>query len=143
MSELALSGPSADGPKQLEYDADHPGGDRAEAPPGAAGQEDPRPTRKVPSTRECLEGLAQLPGLVALNLLKPAQANSIRGVYREILQHHEKCESRETHARQTNVDVLEAARKDPHLFNLLEPFLSDEQVAMVMQDAREGDGGET
>ena len=65
-----------------------------------------------------------LPGLVALGVLKPAQANAIRGTYREILQYHQGSRARAGREGLPTPDVLELARKDPHLLSMLEPILT-------------------
>jgi hypothetical protein len=87
-----------------------------------------------------LRAIAQVAGLVALGLLKPAQANAIRASYREILQHHRQSQAREDNQGLSNADVLRLMRDNPEILGLLEPLLTDEQVAMVM-GRRNGDGG--
>jgi hypothetical protein len=87
-----------------------------------------------------LRALAQLAGLVALGVLTPAQANSIRASYREILQFHLKSQSRDPKGL-SNADVLELMRKDPRILSMLEPILTEEQVAMVMKGAKGDRGG--
>ena len=93
----------------------------------------------IPDVEMCLRAMAQLAGLVALGILKPAQANSILAVYREILQHHQKSQTQARGAGLSDGDVLSMARKYSELLNLLEPFLTDEQIAMVMQHDEHGD----
>ena len=39
--------------------------------------------------------------------------------------------------------MLELARKDPHIFSMLEPILTDEQIKLAMTDAKDGGGGQT
>jgi len=143
MSTLAIPGPSNDEPKRLEHDGaqsdDRHGGEHQ----GAAGYGDGPFSREVPDADACLQAMAQLPGLVALNVLKPSQANAIRAAYRDILQHHQKNAPSDGEKRSTDVDVLELARKDPHIFSMLEPILTDEQIKLAMNDAKDGGRGQT
>lgn len=44
------------------------------------------PRSSIPSAADCLRALAVIPGLVALRVLQPAQANAIRNIYQTILQ---------------------------------------------------------
>jgi hypothetical protein len=46
--------------------------------------------RQVASAEDCLAALSRLPSLIVMGLLKPYQANAIRGVYAEILSHYER-----------------------------------------------------
>jgi hypothetical protein len=116
-------------------------------PPNGGGKghdtagEDPRPfeqppTNRIPSLAQCLETLAQLSGLVALGMLKPAQANHIRGNLREILQYHYRQLGGSGAAAVADHNVLELLRQSPELMNLMTPILTDAQVAMVMKHAR-------
>jgi len=143
MSTRAIPGPPNDEPKRLEHDGDQSDNHHDGAHHGAAGYGDGPSSRGIPDADACLIAMAQLPGLVALKVLKPAQANSIRAAYRDILQHHQKNAPRDGEKRSTDVDVLELARKDPHIFSLLEPILTDEQIKMAMHDAKDGGGGKT
>ena len=91
----------------------------------------------VPTTEDCLGALGQLPGLVALKLLKPSEANALRAVYHEILEHQRRTASHDAAGGLADRDVLDLAREDPRRFAMLEPLLSDEQIAMVAKDAAE------
>ena len=116
-------------------DDQSPGGDRDAGGSQQSRQGEPEKP-PIPSREDCLQAMAQLPGLVALGVLKPAQANSIRASYREILQYHEKTQSQRGQDGLSTSDVLELARKDPHIFSLLEPILSDRQIRAAMKDAK-------
>ncbi len=118
--------------------------------PGPAGEDSPQPKEKakgektrqtqsrgaspIPDTQECLRALAQLPGLIAIGILKPAQANAIRANYQEILKQHEKSQTRAGEAGLSNADVLELARQNPDILSMLEPILTQEQIALVLKD---------
>ena len=121
-----------DGPQEAdgEPDADQP-------------REEPRRRKRGPiaSMEDCLIALASLAGAVAMGLLKPAQANSIRASYTEILRYHQKNETRSDRNGMADADVMEIMRKDPHMFSMLEPFLTDEQIDLVMKNAKDGGHG--
>ena len=73
-----------------------------------------------------------------------AKAHHIVGhgtIYREILQHHRQSQARNDHQGLSNADVLRLVRGNPEVLSLLEPLLTDEQVAMVMGQTRGGDRG--
>jgi hypothetical protein len=91
---------------------------------------------ELPSEEACLRVMTQVAGLVAMGLLKPAQAQAIRASYRELLQYH-KTKAR-ANAASTNLDVMDLLRKSPEMLNLLEPLLTDEQIAKVMESAGSG-----
>lgn len=82
-----------------------------------------------------------MPGLIALGMLKPAQANAIRSSYQEILRYH-MAKARQEEKTLSDVDVLGLFHKNPEVFSLLEPLLTEEQVAMVMKRAGGADDGQ-
>jgi hypothetical protein len=142
MSNLMLPGPS--GSEADGADARDPHGDHDHDQRDPRGQDGGyrRGKSRIPKTDECLKALAQLPGLVAMKLLKPAEANAIRAAYREILQHYQKEHAREDRRRLSDADVLDLMRKDPKILGMLEPLLTDEQIAMVMNGAKDGPNAE-
>jgi hypothetical protein len=84
-----------------------------------------------------LNALAALAGLVAIGTIKPAKANAIRACYDSMLKGSQSNEQQSTAEVLSNAQLLEAMRLDPEVFNLLEPLLTDEQIALIMQG---GDG---
>jgi hypothetical protein len=130
MENALIPTPAGDDPQ--ETDPRKAGGDR-ENKAGPQGSEKTRRARpRVPSLEECLTAMHQLAGLVAMGLLKPAQANTIRASFREILQFHMRS-ARTAEQGISNADVMSVLRKNPGLVNLLAPILTDEQIAMVMK----------
>jgi hypothetical protein len=121
-----------DAERKNTSDDQNPSGDR-----NVGGDHQNRPGYRekpsIPTLEDCLRAMAQLAGLVAMGLLKSSEANAIRGAYREILQHH-KSEAKQSETSLSNADVMEVLRKDPQVLSLLEPLLTPEQVAMVMQN---------
>jgi hypothetical protein len=95
---------------------------------------------QIPSKQEILGKLAQMPGLVAIGILKPASANSMRGVYSELLRSL----TGGADARQAlaTSDVLAAAREHPELLKLLSPLLTDEQIELLMAETGEDELGQ-
>lgn len=132
MTKLITSEAGDDGPKEAdgEQDTDQP-------------QEEPRRRKRgtIASIEDCLIALASLAGAVAMGLLKPAQANSIRASYTEILRYHQKNETRSDRNGLADADVMEIMRKDPKMFSMMEPFLTDEQIDLVMKNAKDGGHG--
>lgn len=108
----------------------------------------PRPPRgkasgsAIPNAEDCLQALARMPGLVALGILKPAQASAIRGCYADILAYH-RGRAKEAEKGLSNDDVRGLLRENPELLSLLEPLLTSEQVEMLMKDAGDGGHGKT
>ena len=91
----------------------------------------------IPGEEECLAAIAQVGRLAAMGLLKPAQANAIRGSFREILLYHQK-KAKESEQGISNIDVLEVFQQDPKLLSLLEPLLSQEQIDMILKNSGGG-----
>jgi hypothetical protein len=90
------------------------------------------------SREECLAMLSQLPNLVLLKVLSPAQANSIRGVLHTILQTNHGSQPTGTTAA-ANDDLLRTLRERPELLQLIEPLLTDETFNMLMEMFKERD----
>lgn len=132
MTKMITFGAEDDGPQEADGapDADQP-------------REEPRRRKRgtIASREDCLSALTNLPGAVAMGLLKPAQANSMRASYTEILRYHQRNEIHSDRNGMADADVLEIMRKDPKMFSVLEPFLTDEQIDLVMKNAKEGGHG--
>lgn len=96
---------------------------------------------QVLDQQQCLIGLSQLPGMVAMGLIKPAQANSMRGALKDLLDHHREDRQPASGTVATD-DMIAAVRKDPALLRLFEPMLTDEQFDLVMQAVQEAPHGE-
>src|SRR5262245_19448915 len=76
----------------------------------------PRPVRSV---EDCLRALDQLPGMVAMGLLRPAQANAIRGVLRDMIQFQQRAAGNSAANMPLSDDLLQRLRKEPELMNLM------------------------
>jgi len=88
--------------------------------------------RRVRSIDECLELLDRLPGMVALGIISPAQANAIRGVIHEIIAQHRHAAASDASVVPLDGDLLARLREDPRLMNLLEPLLTTDQIATLL-----------
>ncbi len=114
-----------------------PGSRENERPYGANGR---RKDQHIPTVEECLAALMQLNAAVALGIFVPSQANAIRANYTEILRHHQKMSGNADRKGIATADVMELMRKDPKILSIVTPFLSDEQVAMIMKNSGRTDG---
>ncbi len=132
MSNLMIPGPGAEpekgGQDQAQNDAHGAGADRRHGQQQRTGKAD------IPSEDDCLRAIAQVARLAALGMFKPAVANTVRSAYRDILQHY-KGQVKEAEKNAASADVLEAVRNDPRMLSLLEPFLTQEQIDMIMKNA--------
>ena len=48
----------------------------------------PRQASSILAEDQCLAGMSRLPGMLALNIIKPDGSNAMLGAYRAILRHH-------------------------------------------------------
>jgi hypothetical protein len=97
----------------------------------------------VASEEECLAALSQLPGFVVMGLMTTSQANTLRATYNTILQYHQKRQAGGRGQSVDNAGLVDVLRKHPGLASALEPFLSDEQIAMLLKEAKDGNSHET
>ena len=93
----------------------------------------------APDSDACLDALGQLPGLIAMGLLTTAQANSIRSVYSTILQQHHRTPTGRDQAQLNDADVMAILRENPRMLTMLEPLLTDEQIAAIMEDLEDAE----
>ena len=75
-----------------------------------------------------------IPGLVAAGILTPQKASAMRAVYQTLLRNLD-----DTHgsasAEIPDENVLQILRKGPELLALIQPFLTPQQVAMIVENA--------
>lgn len=120
------SGPSQESPRQDQARQRH---------------EQPRGRSRAPhilSEEECLAALGQIPAALLCGLLTPAKANSMRAAYTSLLQHHQ--QRRRSGEERGGVDhdgLVEMLSRHPEYANLLEPFLSDDQIAAILAQVQE------
>jgi hypothetical protein len=99
----------------------------------------------IPDPNACLAALAQMPGMVAFKLITPAQSNAMRAPLEAILRQHNWTATRagQSEGRIANVDLMELARRNPEVLNMLAPVLTEEQITMVMKTTTDGSHGKT
>ena len=136
-SEVAAAGADA-------VRAGKSGNDRR-AEESSQGQNQGPGNSKVPTVSECLASLSQISGMVALKLITPAQANAMRGSLEAILRQHNRSGTRvgATEGNIQNMDLVDLAKRDPQVLNMLETILTDQQIAMVVKATKDGGCGKT
>ena len=82
---------------------------------------------------ECISALDRLPALVLLGVITPSQANAARGALRDRIAIHLRSQGASGSAAPINHGLLEQLRQHPELMNLMEPFLTSEQIAELMR----------
>jgi hypothetical protein len=87
--------------------------------------------------KECLAALTRLVGLIAMGMIKPAQANAMIATINALLRQHQTAGDRNDHPTLSDDDVFQVFNDSPETFNLLSPFLTDEQIDLVMRRATE------
>lgn len=119
-----------------------PGDDGSQA---AGGQESPDngPSQghqpKIPTVDQILEMLVQLTGAVMTGVVSTSQANLVHRNLRTILEVQLKRDDRggQTLDREA---IVELCRERPETLRILEPFLTDDQVAWLLSEInREGE----
>jgi hypothetical protein len=133
MNDLTLAAPEPEG-----------SGSGDNASPENTDQEQRKQRRRksgqVLNKQKCLEGLSHLPSLLATGFIKPPVANSMCGVYRELLSHHQQAERAGAGPTVENADVMALLRADPNILAMIEPFLTDDQLELIMREATDGTG---
>jgi hypothetical protein len=90
--------------------------------------------RRVSSKHEILYKLELMPGLVATGLLPAARANSMRGIYQTMLSNLNDS-SPGGAAAIANEDLVAVLRAQPDLLKVLKPFLTPEQLDLIVREA--------
>jgi hypothetical protein len=93
----------------------------------------PRNTGQILGEQQCLAGLSQLPGLLATGFMKPQTSNAIRGVYHELLQHGQLSGRDAAKHAVADEDVMAILRENPGMLSMLEPFLTVDQLKMILE----------
>jgi hypothetical protein len=137
MTSLVIPNPGDEQPADSYSGAGASDAGSGSAPGSGAGRQ--RRERVIPDADACLDALGRLPGLIALGIVKPAQANAMRAIYHEILQHHQRSQQRDDRQGLSDADVMDVMQRDPQFLNLLEPLLSQEQVELIMRSTQGDD----
>jgi hypothetical protein len=92
------------------------------------------PSNSALNHGQILRKLDLLPGLVATGVLTPQKSNSMRAVYQTMLSHLDNAQ-RSASAEIPNESVLKTLREAPELLALFRPFLTPQQVALIVENA--------
>ena len=87
-----------------------------------------------PNKEDILHKLGQMPGLIAIGVLPPATANAMKGVYQTMLNHVDDS-TQGGAARVADEDVIKILQQQPELLKALQPFLTPEQLELVIREA--------
>jgi hypothetical protein len=98
-----------------------------------------RNTGQILTRDQCLVGISYLPGLLAIGMLKPPTSNSMLAAYNSLLHQYERSGQLSNQPQVSNEDVLQAWRQNPMALRMVEPFLTDDQRQMILQNEA-GDG---
>ena len=135
MTDLLLPGPS--GGERSSGGQSSRGSDERHCPD----EEKVRPKPRIASEDDCLAALSSLPSLLAMGMLTTQQVSAIRSVHATILQHHQKKQTASNRQPLENSGLTEMLRKHPELANELASLLSDEQIAIIMAESKDGSDG--
>jgi hypothetical protein len=88
----------------------------------------------LPTKQELIARLNMLAGCVAMGTITPGRANSMRGIYATILGNLD--DHRAVGAGSLgDQDVLTVLRDHPHMLKFLKPFLTPEQIDLIVREA--------
>jgi len=110
---------------------------KKESPQGE--QPHQRNAGQVLSEHQCMAGLSQLPGLLAMGHLKPQKSNAMRAVYHDLLQHHQLRGRDTAQPAQVDEDMIAILREHPAMLKQFEPFLTEDLLKMILQELKNGD----
>ncbi len=89
---------------------------------------------RVSSKKEILFKLDQMPGLVATGLLPTVRANAMRSIYQTMLSNLNDSSAGGATAI-ADEDLVAVLRAQPELLRLLKPFLTREQLDLIVREA--------
>jgi hypothetical protein len=95
-----------------------------------------RPVPQMPSPAELVDQLQQVSGLVTLGILGPAKANAVVRCISKSSDIVMRCQTA-TPGAATQPELVEACRKNPKLIGLLEPLLTDDQLAELLRQVND------
>jgi hypothetical protein len=106
----------------------------------SASQSRRRRKGRILTADDCRQMLGELPSLITLKLITPAQANAITRTLQTLMS-----ESRASQAsgpaKVADENLIALLREQPHVLEMIEPMLTDEQVDQIMKGVRD-DAGE-
>ena len=108
--------------------------DTAADGPSSGADEQTSDELRFSTKKEILFKLDQMPGLVATGLLPTARANAMRAIYQTILANLNDS-SPGGAAAIADEDVLKVLRAQPELLKVLKPFLTPQQLDLIVREA--------
>jgi hypothetical protein len=108
------------------------------APPHAPAQTTLSRAPTQITAEECVRRLLEVADRVERRLISAREGNVLSGIYRTILQHHQKADAPQEKQLPDDV-VRELSRTNPQILSKLEPLLTDEQAAMAVREDRDAD----
>lgn len=94
---------------------------------------------KILSKTECLSGLSQIPGLLAMKLVAPTHANAMARVYSILLQYDKEETTRSNQAGLSQPTLIETLRKNPDVINQIAPLLTKGQFDYLVREIQDAD----
>ena len=96
----------------------------------------PRARKKpaIPTVDQLLDQMMQLSGAVLIGSVSAKQGELIHKNLRAVLQVQLKRATRDDAGPASQEGLVELCRSDPKMLNAIEPFLTDEQVEMLMNE---------
>jgi hypothetical protein len=86
--------------------------------------------------------VCQIVPAVAGKGLTPAQGNTMLAALKEMLSHYRHSKTQSNSACLSDADLASIRRTNPKVFNLLAPFLTDEQLDQILRDTDEKSDGQ-
>jgi hypothetical protein len=128
MSQELTPLPTPENPNPSEHAAHN--GTKLPPGPGDSPKRKRARSHRILTTAELMEQLSALPSLIALGLISPSRANSIRSCCEGLLRAQVgSVANPRTHIN--DEDVLKVFREKPEYLEFLEAFITDQQVAML------------
>lgn len=104
---------------------------------GGAEESRPRSRRPgayhVPSLEEIYSRIERVAGMIALGLMAPKAGAVLLSCLREMLKYHQNRSSPAGSSRIPDESLFEMAKKTPEILSMIEPLLTEDQVALVMK----------
>ncbi len=118
--------------EQLNESDSHPADDSSNER-GSASRPRGRQCVPIPSVDELLRQLIQLNGAVALGAISSKEANVIQKNVKTVLDVQMRRASRDDTGPSQEA-LAELCRNDPRMLNVIEPFLTDSQMNLIMSE---------
>jgi hypothetical protein len=95
-------------------------------------------SHEILTTKDCLNALSQIPGMMLMKFIVPAEVNALSRVYGMIMQHQQDQATR-NQAGLSQPTLIEMLRKNPDLINQLAPLLTKDQFTLLVSEIQNTD----